>query len=212
MAKQFASWVVAYDYQFPAQSLFGRMKMQATGTVIANTQNKHSAPGICTHSGDALWRLYRATGNPAYMELLRDIAKTLPQYLSTPVRPIECLPEGWMTERVNITDAMEGIGEIACITTWAETALMLTYIEVPGLYVQPDKGKFWVFDHIEARVAKQTKTGLALELHNPTPYPAAVRVLSENSVGAAQPLPPVALLNGQVVALKPGEKKVVTFK
>ena len=30
-------------------------------------------PGICTPSGDALFKIYRATGDRRYAELLRDI-------------------------------------------------------------------------------------------------------------------------------------------
>jgi hypothetical protein len=51
MAHQCATWMVSYDFQFPAKSLFGRLDMHAAGSVFANVQNKHSAPGICTLSG-----------------------------------------------------------------------------------------------------------------------------------------------------------------
>jgi zinc transporter ZupT len=43
-----ASWVVSYNYRFPEKSEFGRHDMKTVGSVFANIQNKHSAPGICT--------------------------------------------------------------------------------------------------------------------------------------------------------------------
>ena len=36
-------------------------------------RNKHGAPGFCTQSGDALFKLYRSTGDASYAELLRDV-------------------------------------------------------------------------------------------------------------------------------------------
>ena len=68
MAQQAATWCMSYDFAFPAGSLFGRLGMRAAGSVWANVQNKHSAPGICTLSGDALFKLFRATGHSSYLE------------------------------------------------------------------------------------------------------------------------------------------------
>ncbi|NLB69732.1 MAG: hypothetical protein GX804_08655 [Lentisphaerae bacterium] len=43
-----ATWVTSYDFCFPPASTFGQLDMLTTGTVWANVQNKHAAPGICT--------------------------------------------------------------------------------------------------------------------------------------------------------------------
>ena len=67
-----SSWVVSYNYRFPAKSEFGRHGMKSVGTVFANLQNKHSAPGICTFSGDSLFKLAQRTGDPLYRELIED--------------------------------------------------------------------------------------------------------------------------------------------
>ncbi len=88
------------------------MDKETTGVVWANTQNKHGAPGICTHSGMALLRLYRATRNVKYLKRLQDITKAIPQYLSTKENPIFGLNLGWISERVSTTDWLEGIGEL----------------------------------------------------------------------------------------------------
>lgn len=58
----YATWCMSYDYPFPAASQFGLRDLRTTGAVWANIQNKHGAPGACTHSGSALFRLYRYTG------------------------------------------------------------------------------------------------------------------------------------------------------
>ena len=179
MAYQFASWVVAYNFEFPAESLHGRLKMQTAGTVIANTQNKHTAPGICTYSGSALLDLYRFTGDYYFLELLSFISKTIPQYLATRDRPIACLEEGWVSERINMTDWSEGIGETNCQSNWSEVALLLTYAELPGIYVDLGKEKVSTLDHIEAKVIRSTENGIVLELYNPTKYNARVKLVAE---------------------------------
>ncbi len=187
-----ASWTVAYDYAFPPESTFGRLGMLATGTVIANAQNKHSAPGLCTHSGLSLFRLFRRSGETWVMDLLRDIAHALPQFLSRADRPIPwtipyfkpadsavtALPPGYMCERVNLTEwgAHEKIGEVFFYSCWSEVSLLLTIAELPGVYVQKDTRRAWSLDHVEAEWV-----GDRLVLTNRTPYAAEVRVLVETA-------------------------------
>jgi len=212
MANQFSSWVMSYDYKFPENSTLGKLGVQTTGIVVANTQNKHGAPGICTHSGIALWRLYRATGNQFYMKLLRDISRILPQYLSHPSRPIDGMKIGWMSERVNTTDWLEGIGELMYGSTWAETSLLLTYIEIPGIYVQPDKSMVFSIDHIEHQIIKNNSGKLTVQFTNPTLSEANVRVYVESSEQAKKSLGENALWNGKILQLKPGESRILNFK
>ncbi len=140
-----SSWVVSYNYKFPAGSEFARLGMKTVGTVFANLQNKHSAPGICTLSGDSLYKLWQWTGDALYLELIRDIAGTISQYMSTDERPIyswdakpERLPQGFINERVNMSD-WEGdgcIGGVFCGSCWSETSNLLTLAEVVPLLKQ----------------------------------------------------------------------------
>jgi hypothetical protein len=149
MAHFCSSWVVAYNYKFPKDSEFGRLGMKTVGSVFANVQNKHSAPGICTLSGDSLRKLYGWTKNEKYKELYQDIALTISQYMSTEERPIfswdvpkdasllnddsirvprEKLPEGFICERVNMSDwesecCVGGVFNGSC---WCETSNLLT--------------------------------------------------------------------------------------
>jgi len=212
MAKQFSTWVISYNYDFPKRSLFGKMGMHSVGAVNANTQNKHGSPGICTHSGVGLLKLYRATGDRFYIDLLFDIAHNIPQYLVHPLRPMKDIPYGFINERVNTTDWLEGIGEVFYGSTWAETSLMLTYIEIPGLYVQPDKGLFWNFDNVNVEKVKETKKTLVLKVSNPTKADAAVKVLVENSDDLKKPLGQNYFPDLKTIKIKAGGEKVFTFK
>ncbi|MCC5843449.1 MAG: hypothetical protein JJU05_04280 [Verrucomicrobia bacterium] len=192
-AAQAASWVFSYDAAFPPDSAFGQMDMLSAGTVLANVQNKHSAPGICTHSGLSLLRLYRLSHNPFHLDLLRDIARALPQYMSREDRPIPWkipynppespdirhLKPGWMCERVNVTQwgGDERIGEVFYYSCWSEVSLALTCAELPGVYARPDTGDIWCLDAVEADWMEDARR--ALRIHNPTPFPARVRILIE---------------------------------
>ena len=156
MADFCSSWVVSYNYKFPAESEFGWLDMKTVGSVFANAQNKHSAPGICTLSGDSLYKVYQWTKDPLYLELGKDIALTVSQYMSTDERPIyswdvpkdasllqddaikvprEKLPQGFICERVNMSD-WEGercIGGVFNGSCWAETSNLLVLAEMVPL-------------------------------------------------------------------------------
>lgn len=147
-----SSWVVSYNYLFPPKSEFCRLGMKTIGSIFANLQNKHSAPGICTLSGDSLYKLWKWTEDTLYLELVKDITLTIGQYLSTDARPIcdryidpelpeaerakrieaHRMPEGFINERVNMSD-WEGIGQVGGIfngSCWSETSNLLALAEV----------------------------------------------------------------------------------
>ncbi len=134
----FATWVVSYNFEFPETSEFYRLGIKSVGSVIANCQNKHSAPGICSMSGDTLLELYKYTGDERYYDLIRDIAWNIPQYTSTEEVPIYSpegtkLPAGYSCERVNMSDweGYDWIGSVwAGSCCWCETAAMLTATSV----------------------------------------------------------------------------------
>ncbi len=213
-AKQFATWVVSYKFQYPETTAFFKANIHTTGGVYANIQNKHSAPGICTGSGIGLLKLYRYTGNRFYIELLRDIAHNITQYLSHTLKPMGNTPFGYVSERVNMTDweGPESIGYILPISTWAETSLMLTTIEIPGLYVNPDKSYFVAFDNMEVKVISDTKRAFVLQLKNPTPVEAIVSVQEENHGSVSELLGENSLMNLKKILIKPGETKKMAFK
>jgi hypothetical protein len=180
-AKQFATWVVSYNYRYADTTAFYKAGIKTMGSVYANIQNKHAAPGICTASGLALLKLYKYTGNDLYRSLIQDIAHNITQYMPHPLHPIGKTPIGWVSERINMTD-WEGpgtIGYILPISTWAETSLMLTTIEIPGIYIDAHN-KVTCFDNVEARLLAQTDTTITLRVKNNTAATAVVSVLAES--------------------------------
>ncbi len=213
MASQCASWVISYKYPFPDTSPLGMANCNSTGSVFASIVNKHGAPGICTLSGDALFRLARATGNMLYWDLIRDIAHGITQYVSSPERPLGNLPSGGICERVNtsIWEGKENIGgNLFASCGWVETALLATITELPGLYVQPDKGFFISFDHVEVKKVSFDKNGTTLLIHNPTNFDAEINVLAENSDMTSTPLTN-PIQNTSLVKLRSGETKTINF-
>ncbi len=179
-ARQCSSWVVSYDYEFPEGSLFDRLGIKTTGSIWASASNKCSTPGICTLSGDSLLKLYRATGGEKYIELLRDIANGLPQYLSREDMRVGSMPAGWMSERINMTDweGKDQIGEIFEGSCWCEVSLMLSCYELPGVYVDVEREKCWCFDNVRAEICGDSEE-MSLEIFNESKFDAEVTVLAE---------------------------------
>lgn len=155
IAKFVSSWVVSYNYEFPSDSEFGIHNKKTIGSVFANVQNKHSAPGFCTLSGVSLYKLYKWTGNELYKELYDDITLTVIQYMSTDEKPIYdrdipkdarlfCsesveferykLPHGFINERVNMSDweTERCIGGVFHGSCWSETSNLLFLAEREG--------------------------------------------------------------------------------
>jgi hypothetical protein len=198
-ARQCASWCVSYDFPFPAESAFGRLGMRSLGSVWANVQNKHSAPGICTLSPLSLLKLFRATGDRRYLDLCREISHNVTQYLSRADRPIHAwdgrpLPPGWMCERVNLSDweGESSVGGVFHGSCWCEASCLLTYTEVPGVWLWSDTGEAVCFDHVDAAVGDAGEQWV-LSLSNPTDFDAEVTVLVEARSAFDRPLGECAL-------------------
>lgn len=208
-----ATWTISYDPVFPANSQIGQLQSKMAGAVWASIQNKHAAPGICTASGDYLFKLYRATGNPLYADLIRDIQHAHAEAVNVPPHHITTHNlVGSSMERIQPSDA-EGTGSIGNFintrNSWTETNGMLMGLELPGIYIQSDKKKMYVFDHVEATLVKQDSKGTTLLLKNPTAFDANVAVFSETSRQAAKALDYTAFLHWPKVALKAGETRQV---
>ena len=186
-ARQFSSWVMSYDYAFPTGSEFNRLEMTTTGTVFANVQNKHLSPGICTHSGISLLKLYRATGNKKYLELLRDIAHAVSQYISRDDRPIfaqdhSVLRPGWINERVNTSDWDNNLGGVFGAPCWCTVAMALVWHEIPGIYFQPQSGLCLCIDNLQIKKTTQRDGQWELTIFNPTDFPASCKVFVDQDV------------------------------
>jgi hypothetical protein len=201
-ARQVASWVISYD------APDGADEVRSTGAVLSNAQNERGAPGYTLLSGDALFRLYRATGDTTHLELLRDTVHNLAQYLPRAERADRALSPGDRPTAAPPRHArgdtrawLEGGPEVVPATSVFDTASLLSYAEVPGVYVRTGSGFVFAFDHVEARVRERAPGRLVITLKNPTSVDALVRVLGESDTEAALPLGAGALLAARVVAV-----------
>lgn len=218
-AHQCASWVVSYDFVFPVQSAFGQLGLHTLGSVYANVQNKHAAPGFCTLSGAAWLRLARAAGDRRYLELIRETAHNITQYLSREDRPITSwdegrpLPPGWMCERVNMSDWEDQarIGGVFFGSCWCEISCLLTYAEIPGIWFITDTGEATVLDHVTAAV---TEAGLdwQLAISNPTRFDATVKILAESRADFASPWDPCVTDRCPVVFVEAGATRRISIR
>ena len=155
-------------------------RINLTGAVWASTQNKHGAPGFCTQSGDALFKLFRATGDTLYAGLLRDVIHAHAEGIQ---------PNGKITERLTYCDAdSRGSRGDGGKTGWNETNGALMALEIPGIYIRTDINRMYVFDHVRAKVTRRSATATWLEITNPTAYDACVTILKENGAQAGRPL------------------------
>lgn len=198
-----ATWTVSFPYRLPEETPLARLGANLTGAVWASTQNKHGAPGFCTQSGDALFKLYRATGDTLYADLLRDIIHAHAEGIQ---------PNGKITERLTYCDAdSRGSRGDGGKTGWNETNGALMALEIPGIYVRTDRNALFVFDHVRAEIVKLDKKRMVLQITNPTAYDATVTILSEDKESASSPLGDNAFLKwNRKVTVKAG--KTVLYK
>lgn len=198
LANLVATWTTSYDYELLPETELGRSGAKLTGVYWASTQNKHGAPGICTSSGDPLFKIYRATGNTLYADLMNDIIHAHAESIR---------PGGYTNERLTYCDAEpHSVGNLGDhVTGWNELNGFLMAIEIPGIYLQTDTDEFYVFDHVEARMVRRDKNGMSLEITNPTKFDAEIAVFAEKAKQAKNPLGYNAFLHWPKVKVKAGE-------
>lgn len=206
-----ATYTLSYDEVFPPNSAIAKLDGHMAGAVWASVQNKHAAPGICTASGDYIFKLYRATGNTLYADLIRDIQHAHTEAVDMPNHRTTNYGFGTSMERIQPTDA-EGRGStgnfIHTRNSWTETNGMLMALEIPGIYLQTDKKVLYVFDHIEATVVKRDPKGIMLSVTNKTPYDASVSILAESSQQAKKPLSYTAFVHWPKVEVMGGKTQL----
>ncbi|MNF79738.1 hypothetical protein D3C84_619620 [compost metagenome] len=204
-----STWAFSYDPIFPIESQIGKLKSNMAGAVWASTQNKHAAPGICTASGDYLFKLYRATGDIKYADLIRDIQHANVEAMDMPGHRTTNHGFGTEMERIQLSDA-EGKSTIGNYyntrNSWCETNGAFMALELPGIYVQTDTQKIYVFDHVEASLK-----GNVLTIKNNTVHDAKVAVFAETSKQAQTPMSYVAFTKWQKVEVKAGKEVLVTL-
>ncbi|MCD8318645.1 MAG: hypothetical protein LUC45_07330 [Paraprevotella sp.] len=200
-----ATWTVSLDYRLPPYTPLEQLGANLTGSVWASTQNKHGAPGFCTQSGDALFKLYRTTGDTLYAELLRDVIHAHAEGIQ---------PNGKITERLTYCDAdRRGSRADGWETGWNETNGALMALEIPGIYVRTDRGSIYVFDQVEASLVRNDKEKTLIRIKNPTKYDAVVTLFAEGAEEASRPLGDNAFLDWtDKVKVKAGQTVTYTLK
>lgn len=177
-----STWTVSFDYRLPSDLDLAKTGANFTGAVWASTQNKHGAPGFCTLSGDALFKLYRATGKRIYAELLRDVIHAHAEGIQS---------DGTINERLTYCDAdRRGILDRGWKTGWNETNGALMAIEIPGIYLRTGGAdpELFVFDHADVEIISSSKGKTKLRITNPTPFDASYSIFAETDDDSRQPL------------------------
>lgn len=205
LANLCATWTSSFAYRLPAATQLARLGANMTGVVWASTQNKHGAPGFCTQSADALFKIYRATGNRLYADLLRDIIHAHAEGLQ---------PDGRITERLTYCDAdSRGDRLEGGSTGWNETNGAMMAIEIPGIYLRTDTDEMYVFDHVKARIVSRKPGRIVIEVSNPTEFDAEVSLLAEDAVAAAKPLGENSFTDRTAtIRVRPGKQQKYTIK
>ena len=211
------TWVMSYDFHMPKTSTAAGLHVHTRGTVFANAQNKHSAPGICTHSGNSMLKLYRFTGEEKYLLWMSRISHALSQFVSLKDRPVytlagKNLPSGYFNERVQTSDweGKETIGEFLYGSNWPETTMLLSYTEIPGIYVNTETKTLWCADHVKAELIEKREDGVLLKISNPSSYDARVQVLAEQGTG--EKLGHRYYKDMNEITVKAGEEKICLCK
>jgi hypothetical protein len=168
-----ATWVLAFNVPYPRGTMFARLKIHPLGAITASVQNLVGTPGMAVDSGSCLLRLYEYTGDVFYLELLRDILRTCPQMIVRKAGTWGKLVVGSATECLNASDHLADRGEAYLADCgWVQEAMMAAYVDVPGVYVEPEHRRITVIDHVEARFDGKKQVAIT----NATDYPAAVKV------------------------------------
>lgn len=88
---------------------------------------------------------------------------------------------------------------------------MLTCMEIPGLYVQPDTDLVCAIDHIQSDIVENSQNRLVIRLTNPTQFPADVKCLVEKSIETTVPLGQNALFGCPRIHLEPYQTVLQEF-
>ena len=116
-------------------------------------------------------------------------------------------PNGFICERLGYCDVelrgtrLNGDGG----NGWTELNGCLMALELPGIYIRPDKNLFYAFDHVDVKLIKGNKREMLFSITNTTSYDAEVSILEESETDASKPLSVVAFVNWKKIKVKAGE-------
>lgn len=128
----FSSWVLCYSPSFPAGSTTDGLNV--CGGVLANVQNRHIGPGICTNSARFTHELALITKDERWEKLYSQINSAAVNCVSLYMGEFwgwdfnEPFGPGMVTEQINITDAIGKPGDPGYVSaSWPATAVLLGY-------------------------------------------------------------------------------------
>jgi hypothetical protein len=78
-------------------------------------------------------------------------------------------------------------------------------MEIPGIYIQTDLNKMYVFDHVEVSTNKLNDNTTKLTIKNPTKFDASVSVFAETSENAKKYLGYMDFLKWEKINVKSGK-------
>ena len=136
-AKLFATWCVNYQPTFPGGSTLEGINV--CGGVLANVQNRHIGPGICTNSARFVYDLGQITGDTRWTDLYWNIKAAAINCVSTYDGEFlgdsfgQLFAKGMVSEQINMTNALNPAGEIGFVSaSWPATAVLLGWFDSPG--------------------------------------------------------------------------------
>ena len=135
-AKIFATWAVNYQPAFPGGSILEGINV--CGGVLANVQNRHVGPGICTNSARFVYDLGQITGDKRWTDLYRRIKAAAINCISTYDGEFfgltfdQCFTQGMLSEQINMTNCLNPAGETWCVSAcWPSTSVLLGWFDTP---------------------------------------------------------------------------------
>ena len=135
-AKLFATWCVNYQPTFPGGSTLEGINV--CGGVLANVQNRHIGPGICTNSGRFVYELGQITGDKRWTELYWRIKAAAINCVCTYDGEFcgntfdQIFAKGMLSEQINMTNSLNAAGETWRVSaSWPATAVLLGWFDTP---------------------------------------------------------------------------------
>ena len=135
-AQMFSTWVVHYTPNMVNGSLFENINV--CGGVVANIQNKHIGPGICTNSARFLYDLGMITKDERWCHLYWMIKAAAINCITTydgefyGISPNEPFYKGMLSEQINLGDGLSNAGETWRVSAaWPAASVLLGWMETP---------------------------------------------------------------------------------
>ena len=135
-AKLFATWCVNYQPAFPGGSTLEGINV--CGGVLANVQNRHIGPGICTNSARFIYDLGQITSDKRWTELYWRIKAAAINCVCTYDGEFsgntfdQIFAKGMLSEQINMTNSLNAAGETWRVSaSWPATAVLLGWFDTP---------------------------------------------------------------------------------